>query len=34
MELEAQIKAFIELIGSEPTHVDGHQHIHVHESKF
>ncbi|XP_046496321.1 carbohydrate deacetylase isoform X2 [Equus quagga] len=28
-ELEAQLSRFRELLGSDPTHVDGHQHVHV-----
>jgi predicted glycoside hydrolase/deacetylase ChbG (UPF0249 family) len=28
-EAEAQIAAFEELVGKNPTHVDGHQHVHV-----
>ncbi|XP_032731867.1 carbohydrate deacetylase [Lontra canadensis] len=28
-ELEAQLIRFRELLGGEPTHVDGHQHVHV-----
>ncbi|XP_041584336.1 carbohydrate deacetylase isoform X3 [Vulpes vulpes] len=28
-ELEAQLIRFRELLGGDPTHVDGHQHVHV-----
>uniref|UniRef100_A0AC11EE98 YdjC chitooligosaccharide deacetylase homolog n=1 Tax=Ovis aries TaxID=9940 RepID=A0AC11EE98_SHEEP len=28
-ELEAQLSRFRELLGRDPTHVDGHQHVHV-----
>ncbi|XP_007953618.1 carbohydrate deacetylase [Orycteropus afer afer] len=28
-ELEAQLNRFRELLGRDPTHVDGHQHVHV-----
>ncbi|KAM6165885.1 carbohydrate deacetylase isoform 1-T1 [Erethizon dorsatum] len=28
-ELEAQLSRFKELLGKPPTHVDGHQHVHV-----
>ncbi|XP_030671756.1 carbohydrate deacetylase isoform X3 [Nomascus leucogenys] len=28
-ELEAQLSCFRELLGRAPTHVDGHQHVHV-----
>lgn len=28
-ELEAQLDRFRELLGRNPTHVDGHQHVHV-----
>ncbi|XP_036210135.1 carbohydrate deacetylase isoform X3 [Myotis myotis] len=28
-ELEAQLSRFQELLGRKPTHVDGHQHVHV-----
>lgn len=28
-ELEAQLSRFRELLGRSPTHVDGHQHVHV-----
>ncbi|XP_008064924.1 carbohydrate deacetylase isoform X2 [Carlito syrichta] len=28
-ELEAQLNCFLELLGKAPTHVDGHQHVHV-----
>lgn len=28
-ELEAQLSRFRELLGRNPTHVDGHQHVHV-----
>lgn len=28
-ELEAQLSRFRELLGKSPTHVDGHQHVHV-----
>lgn len=28
-ELEAQLSRFRELMGRSPTHVDGHQHVHV-----
>ncbi|XP_068957011.1 carbohydrate deacetylase isoform X1 [Petaurus breviceps papuanus] len=28
-ELRAQLSRFLELLGQEPTHVDGHQHVHV-----
>ncbi|XP_060050537.1 carbohydrate deacetylase isoform X2 [Erinaceus europaeus] len=28
-ELEAQLRRFRELVGRDPTHVDGHQHVHV-----
>lgn len=28
-ELEAQLSRFQELLGRNPTHVDGHQHVHV-----
>ncbi|XP_036076498.1 carbohydrate deacetylase isoform X2 [Rousettus aegyptiacus] len=28
-ELEAQLSRFQELLGGNPTHVDGHQHVHV-----
>ncbi|XP_057602089.1 carbohydrate deacetylase [Hippopotamus amphibius kiboko] len=28
-EMEAQLSRFRELLGREPTHVDGHQHVHV-----
>jgi predicted glycoside hydrolase/deacetylase ChbG (UPF0249 family) len=28
-EAEAQIALFVELVGKKPTHVDGHQHVHV-----
>lgn len=28
-ELEAQLSRFRELLGRAPTHVDGHQHVHV-----
>lgn len=28
-ELEAQLSRFQELLGRAPTHVDGHQHVHV-----
>jgi predicted glycoside hydrolase/deacetylase ChbG (UPF0249 family) len=29
LEAEAQIERFAELMGTRPTHVDGHQHVHV-----
>lgn len=28
-ELESQLSRFRELLGRDPTHVDGHQHVHV-----
>ena len=30
-EVEAQLAAFRELMGSNPTHLDSHQHVHLHE---
>jgi chitin disaccharide deacetylase len=30
-EVERQFEAFIDLVGSKPTHLDSHQHIHRHE---
>lgn len=28
-EVQAQLQWFVDIVGSSPTHIDGHQHVHV-----